>query len=143
MNRKIVGVIAISLFVLSTLQAQDADIVADNLEYSREFYSGVHFSAIAESAPSFGYQRYPDNGPERIQCALGRVHCYQAGRLEHDLCRIYPRTSWRLVGLLQRCGHVDPGRRLPRPVPALYGSREPVAGQLPATRIDVLTEDGP
>jgi tetratricopeptide (TPR) repeat protein len=68
MNGKIVGAIAISVSVLSTLQAQDAKVVADNLEYSREFYSGVHFSAIAESAPSFGYQRYPDNGPERIQC---------------------------------------------------------------------------
>lgn len=54
------------------MRAQDAKIVADNLEYSREFYSGVHFSAIAESQPSFGYQRYPDNGPERIQCDAGR-----------------------------------------------------------------------
>jgi tetratricopeptide (TPR) repeat protein len=53
------------------LRAQDAKIVTDNLEYSREFYSGVHFSAIAESRPSFGYQRYPDNGPERIQCDAG------------------------------------------------------------------------
>src|SRR5438445_4251585 len=60
-----------SLLVLSTLRAQDAKIVADNLEYSREFYSGVHFSAIAESQPSFGYQRYPDNGPERIQFDAG------------------------------------------------------------------------
>src|SRR5436189_6398687 len=60
-----------SLLVLSTLLAQDANVVADNLEYSREFYSGVHFSAIAESAPSFAYQRYPDNGPERIQCDQG------------------------------------------------------------------------
>src|SRR5439155_94389 len=60
-----------SLLVLSTLRAQDAKIVADNLEYSREFYSGVHFSAIAESEPSFGYQRYPDDGPERIQCNAG------------------------------------------------------------------------
>jgi tetratricopeptide (TPR) repeat protein len=71
MRRKFVGVAAISLFALSPLRAQDAKIVADNLEYSREFYSGVHFSAIAESAPSFGYQRYPDNGPERIQCDAG------------------------------------------------------------------------
>src|SRR5206468_3498614 len=60
-----------SLLVLSSLRAQDAKIVADNLEYSREFYSGVHFSAIAESEPSFGYQRYPDDGPERIQCNAG------------------------------------------------------------------------
>src|SRR6266540_5411061 len=54
-----------------TSYAQDAQVVADNLEFSREFYSGVHFSAIAESKPSFGYQRYPDNGPERIQCDAG------------------------------------------------------------------------
>jgi tetratricopeptide (TPR) repeat protein len=60
-----------SVLVLSTLRAQDAKVVADNLEYSREFYSGVHFSAILESVPSFGYQRYPDNGPERIQCDAG------------------------------------------------------------------------
>ena len=65
------GLLATSVLVLSTLRAQDAKIVADNLEYSREFYSGVHFSAIAESQPSFGYQRYPDNGPERIQCDAG------------------------------------------------------------------------
>jgi tetratricopeptide (TPR) repeat protein len=56
---------------LSRLEAQNAKIVADNLEFSREFYSGVHFSAIAESAPSFAYQRYPDSGPERIQCDQG------------------------------------------------------------------------
>src|SRR5438874_9828447 len=62
---------ATSVLVLSSLQAQDANIVADNLEFSREFYAGVHFSAIAESKPSFGYQRYPDNGPERIQCDQG------------------------------------------------------------------------
>jgi len=71
MNRKCVGFVAVSLLVLSTSQAQDAKIVADNLEFSRDFYSGVHFSAIAESKPSFGYQRYPDNGPERIQCDSG------------------------------------------------------------------------
>src|SRR6266404_5346770 len=67
----VVIVVGSSVLVLSTLQAQDAKIVADNLEFSRDFYSGVHFSAIAESKPSFGYQRYPDNGPERIQCDAG------------------------------------------------------------------------
>ena len=71
MRRKFVGVVAISVLALARLLAQDAKVVADNLEYSREFYSGVHFSAIAESAPSFAYQRYPDNGPERIQCDQG------------------------------------------------------------------------
>ena len=71
MRRKFVAVATVSVLGLSTLRAQDAKVVADNLEYSREFYSGVHFSSIAESAPSFGYQRYPDNGPERIQCDAG------------------------------------------------------------------------
>jgi tetratricopeptide (TPR) repeat protein len=80
MNRKCVGFVAVSLLVLSTSQAQDAKIVADNLEFSREFYSGIHFSAIAESAPSFGYQRYPDNGPERIQCDQGTFARKQHGK---------------------------------------------------------------
>src|SRR5436309_5269187 len=69
-----------SLLVLSTLRAQDAKIVADSLEFSREFYSGVHFSAIAESKPSFGYQRYPDSGPERIQCDQGTFARKQHGK---------------------------------------------------------------
>src|SRR6266481_6790746 len=73
-EKNIVGLlvsVGCSILVLSTLQAQDAKVVADNLEFSRDFYAGVHFSAIAESAPSFAYQRYPDNGPERIQCDAG------------------------------------------------------------------------
>jgi hypothetical protein len=57
MNRKCVGVVAILLLVLSMLHAQDARVVADNLEYSREFYSGVHFSAIATLPRSFAYDR--------------------------------------------------------------------------------------
>jgi len=80
MKRKSVGILAISVLVLSASQAQDAKIVADNLEFSREFYSGVHFSAIAESKPSFGYQRYPDNGPERIQCDQGTFARRQHGK---------------------------------------------------------------
>src|SRR4029453_9697806 len=71
MNRKYVGFVTVSLLVLSTSQAQDAKIVADNLEYSREFYSGVHFSTIASLPQSFAYDRYPDGGPERIRCDEG------------------------------------------------------------------------
>lgn len=48
-------------------QVDDTKIVADNLAYSREFYGGVHFSAIASLPASFAYDRYPDNGPERIR----------------------------------------------------------------------------
>ncbi|PYL23621.1 MAG: hypothetical protein DMF37_09355, partial [Verrucomicrobia bacterium] len=80
MNRKCVGFVAVSLLVLSTSQAQDAKIVADNIEFSRDFYAGVHFSAISESAPSFGYQRYPDNGPERIQCDAGTFARSERGK---------------------------------------------------------------
>ncbi len=66
------------VLVLSTLQAQDAQIVADNLEYSREFYAGVHFSAIvtlpraSAGKMEFKYDRYPNAGPERIQCDEGQ-----------------------------------------------------------------------
>jgi tetratricopeptide (TPR) repeat protein len=61
-------------FVLSasTLHAQDdTKIAADNIDYSREFYAGVHVVAIAKSPVSFAYDRYPDNGPERIRCDEG------------------------------------------------------------------------
>ena len=77
---KCFGILALSVLRPCTLHAQDAKIVADNLEFSREFYSGVHFSAISESAPSFAYQRYPDNGPERIQCDQGTFARSQRGK---------------------------------------------------------------
>jgi tetratricopeptide (TPR) repeat protein len=80
MNRRCVGLVGISLLVLSTSQAQDAKIVADNLEYSREFYSGVHFSAIATLPSSFAYDRYPDAGPERIRCDEGTFARKQHGQ---------------------------------------------------------------
>lgn len=79
MNRKSVGVVAISVLVLSTLQAQETEVVADNLEYSREFYSGVHFSAMATLPRSFAYDRYPDDGPERIRCDDGTFARKQHG----------------------------------------------------------------
>ena len=64
--------ISILIFIAPSLPAQDdARIVADNLAYSREFYAGVHFSALASLPVSFAYDRYPDNGPERIRCDQG------------------------------------------------------------------------
>jgi tetratricopeptide (TPR) repeat protein len=53
--------------------AQDAKFAADNLKYSRDFYSKVHFVAIAKldfgpgGTADFKYDRYPNRGPERIQ----------------------------------------------------------------------------
>jgi hypothetical protein len=55
------------------LRAQDAKFAADNLKYSRDFYSKVHFVAIAKldfgpgGKADFKYDRYPNGGPERIQ----------------------------------------------------------------------------
>jgi len=60
-----------SIFNPPVARAQNDQIVADNLAYSREFYAGAHFVAIATLPVSFAYDRYPDNGPERIRCDEG------------------------------------------------------------------------
>jgi hypothetical protein len=73
------SIAAISLLVLSTLRAQDAKFFADNLKYSRDFYSKVHFVAVAELPEAFKYDRYPSGGPERIQCDDG-TYTRQHGR---------------------------------------------------------------
>src|SRR6266480_6216532 len=55
----------------------DAKFAADNLKYSRDFYSKVHLVAIANlslgsaGTAEFKYDRYPNGGPERIQCGDG------------------------------------------------------------------------
>ena len=52
---------------------ENAEVAADNLKYSRDFYSKVHFVAIANldfgagGRAEFKYDRYPNGGPERIQ----------------------------------------------------------------------------
>jgi tetratricopeptide (TPR) repeat protein len=59
------------------LRAQDAKFAADSLKYSRDFYLKVHFVAIANlslgsaGTAEFKYDRYPEGGPERIQCQSG------------------------------------------------------------------------
>ncbi|HST29524.1 MAG TPA: tetratricopeptide repeat protein [Chthoniobacterales bacterium] len=67
----IATVVAVSFFKPAAARAQGDKVVADNLAYSREFYSGVHVVAIASFPVSFAYDRYPDNGPERIRCDSG------------------------------------------------------------------------
>jgi tetratricopeptide (TPR) repeat protein len=53
------------------------EFAADSLKYSRDFYSKVHFVAIANlslgsaGTSDFKYDRYPNGGPERIQCGDG------------------------------------------------------------------------
>ena len=46
-------------------------MVIDNLKYSRDFYSKVHFVAVAKLPQLFTNDRYPSDGPERIQCDDG------------------------------------------------------------------------
>ncbi|PYI70662.1 MAG: hypothetical protein DMF02_08300 [Verrucomicrobia bacterium] len=48
MTRKFVGVAAISVFVLSPLRGQDAKFAADNLKYSRDFYSKVELASLIQ-----------------------------------------------------------------------------------------------
>jgi tetratricopeptide (TPR) repeat protein len=78
MRKNIVGIVVGSLVLaLPALRAQDAKFAADNLKYSRDFYSKVHLVAIANlslgsaGAAEFKYDRYPNGGPERIQCGDG------------------------------------------------------------------------
>lgn len=66
-----VAVVAFVTFAPISRAQEDAAIVADNLAYSREYYAGVHFVTIATLPASFAYDRYPDNGPERIRCDQG------------------------------------------------------------------------
>jgi len=65
--------VGISLIVLAAtmVRAEDAKFAADNLKYSRDFYSRVHFVAVAGAPEAFKYDRYPSGGPERIQCGAG------------------------------------------------------------------------
>src|SRR6266496_2804015 len=66
-----------SFLLVATPRAQDAKFAADNLKYSRDFYSKVHLVAIANlslgsaGTAEFKYDRYPNGGPERIQCGDG------------------------------------------------------------------------
>jgi tetratricopeptide (TPR) repeat protein len=73
----VVILLATSVLALSAVLAQDAKFAADNWKYSRDFYSKVHFVAIANlslgsaGTAEFKYDRYPNGGPERIQCGDG------------------------------------------------------------------------
>src|SRR5947199_5522076 len=73
----VVILVGSSVLALSTLRAQDAAFAADSLQYSRDFYSKVHFVAIVNLSlgsagkTDFKYDRYPNGGPERIQSGNG------------------------------------------------------------------------
>lgn len=69
----LLGLLGCVLILVQPSHAQDAKFAADNLKYSRDFYSKVHFVAIANldfgegGTAEFKYDRYPNGGPERIQ----------------------------------------------------------------------------
>ena len=71
MKRKFTAVVALSVLTLANLGARELEMVIDNLKYSRDFYSNIHFVAIAKLPQPFKYDRYPSDGPERIQCDDG------------------------------------------------------------------------
>jgi len=77
MNSKLSAAAVVLILSASTLTAQDAKLAADSLKYSRDFYSKVHFVAIVNlslgsaGATEFKYDRYPNGGPERVQCPSG------------------------------------------------------------------------
>src|SRR5438105_8281209 len=88
MNRKLAVPIAFAVLLATTsiLHAEDAKSGADDLKYSRDFYSKVHMVAIAklefEAPPpaEFKYDRYPNGGPERIQSGDGEEYARKDGK---------------------------------------------------------------
>ena len=66
------GLLATSFLVLSSLQAQDAKIAADNWKYSRDFYSKVHLVAIAKL--DFGSAGMPISNMTVIQTAVRKEY---------------------------------------------------------------------
>lgn len=76
-TKSFVGIVAIIVFSAAFSHAQDAKLAADGLKYSHDFYSKVHFVAIVNLSfgsagnTEFKYDRYPNGGPERIQCPSG------------------------------------------------------------------------
>jgi hypothetical protein len=79
-NRQTLAGVAALTLIPGALHGQDAKFAADNLKYSRDFYAKTHFVAVAESPDAFKYDRYPLEGPERIQCADG-TYLRQHGKL--------------------------------------------------------------
>ncbi|PYJ14104.1 MAG: hypothetical protein DME93_00955 [Verrucomicrobia bacterium] len=65
---------------------ENTEVAADNLKYSRDFYSKVHFVAIANldfgagGRAEFKYDRYPNGGPERIQAGNGEEFARKDGK---------------------------------------------------------------
>jgi len=100
--RKNIVVIVVGglLLALSTLRAQDAKFAADNLKYSRDFYSKVHLVAIANlslgsaGTAEFKYDRYPNGGPERIQCGDGELRGRMEGLGSNRLTGAKPASRW-------------------------------------------------
>jgi len=78
MTRNLSELLQFRSFVFSPLRGQDAKFAADNLKYSRDFYSKVHFVAMASLPASFKYDRYPSGGP--TDSVRRRTYARQHGR---------------------------------------------------------------
>src|SRR5260221_9239079 len=77
MKSKFAIAVAVFISIPPVLYGQDAKSGGENLKYSRDAYSKIHMVAITtltfEQPPAaeFKYDRYPNGGPERIQCPDG------------------------------------------------------------------------
>ncbi|CAN5521816.1 hypothetical protein BH20VER1_BH20VER1_23970 [soil metagenome] len=76
-GRTIAATATLLLVLSAASPAQDAKFAADALQRSRDFFSKVHLVAIVDlsfddqTEAEFKYDRYPNGGPERVQCEQG------------------------------------------------------------------------
>jgi hypothetical protein len=92
-----------------SIMAQDASptgsptiSVLDSLKHSRDFYSNNHLVVVGAAAPaSFKFDRYPANGPERIQTGEG-TYTRQGGQAWAPFWRV--RSACTLVVAARRHG---------------------------------------
>src|SRR4051812_21560041 len=66
-----IALVGLVLGLTGARAEDDSKFVAGNLSYSRDFYAKVHFVAVASAPATFKFDRYPSNGPERIQTSDG------------------------------------------------------------------------
>jgi hypothetical protein len=129
----------------------DTKFAADNLKYSHDFYSKVHFVAMANlsldsaGAAEFKYDRYPNGGPKRIQCGHGEFArkngktCLKSNDWGETGKPVDAQTSKRLnnwVGLIQARLNGEPtsndpseGAKIPSASVAAFGHGYGAAGE--------------
>ena len=88
MKTNLTAIIAVAIYFWLSPIARCADpkVGAENMNYSRDFYSKVHMVEYAKlefeapPASEFQYDRYPNGGPERIKSGDGGVYARKDGK---------------------------------------------------------------